>query len=491
MENMGSISPVLDAFFKGQSQQSGILQQAQEISNQVAERKQRQQTIDEAIRQHDLENTRDQNRLSLEHDIFQLQHKKAQQEVQDSVIRQLQNGSAPIIGQGSTAVPTTMAIPGFQPSVAEQAPTIGGTPPAINGPQTPPVNLQMAGPGNGFSPNPNQTVQTAFGPITVPTPQTNIQDAVAQQQALLPGHVLQKQLDDKADLQKATDLFKATKEPQYLAQIDAANQRSEDNNQRSRDIADQRFQLGQALGEMRANANLSNKTGGLLGQQLQQHVDTAINGAAAGHYDTSKEAYPEIKQMVRNGMIAKGYNPDIPDKTFASIYSTANGAVDLKNTLDSMNTALQVPKNFTGRIADTLSGGAGYKGLGVDKSTYDMFAAKLAPTLEIASGMSPGSMRSTALLNMFKGLVRQPGNSAQDIARKDYMAVGIPLTAVSKQMSTLPQEQRKVVWGQVIKDNPRLMTMHPEIARSLANATQTGNFEPSKDLMDFISNASK
>lgn len=465
---MGDISPVLEAFFRGQQQQSSIIQQAREIQNTIAERQQRQQQIDEVIKQHGVENKRDQARVDLETQLHKLNFAKAQEDVTNKFRAALQDESIPI----------HMAIPGIEAPPVPQGGAVQFPIPGVSVPPEASPTQTMASPLDG-------------NPITIPTPKTNRQLSVEQQQALIPGHVLQKQLDNKADLEKATALFKSTKEPQYLAQIDAANQRNEDNNQRARDIADQRFQLGQVMGEMRAGQHLNDLTGGLIGAPLEEHLDKAVAGAATGHYDSSKEPYPKIKLAIRNRMLASGLDPDIPDKTFANIYSTANGAVDLKNTVDAMNTAIKAPKNFTGRIADLVSGGVGYKGLGVDKSTYDMFTAKLAPTIEIASGVSPGSMRSTTLLNMFKGLVRQPGDSADVVAKKDYMAIGIPLTAVSKQMSALPQEQRKLVWTQVIKDNPRLMTMHPEVARSLAKAATTGRFEPGKDLMDFIANANK
>lgn len=455
----GQISPVLLAYLQGQQQQTNLANTAQDIIQRRQEAQQRQQQIDEVIKQHGAENANSQRDFELRQDIERLNHQKAVFDVENQVREGLRTGS---ITPQTSLQSSPMSIPGVQGLT--QPVTIPGADSLNPSQQT----------------SPQQTVDTPFGKVSVAMPKTAIQQQVDLENALAPIKVDQ-----------AVRQFKETKEPQYLAQIDAANQRASDTDQRARDIADQRYQLGLTLGELRSNINNNKLTGGMVGAPLQEHIDSASRAAAVGHYDIAKEPYPEVKQMLRNFMLAKGLDPDIPDKTFTQIYSIANGAVDVKNTIDAMNSAIAAPKNWTGRLADAISGGIGYEGLGVDKPTYQMFAAKLAPTLEIASGMSPGSMRSTALLNMFKGLVRQAGNSAKDIAEKDYMAVGIPLTAASKQMSVLPTEQRKLVWGQIIKDNPRLMTMHPEVTRSLANAVQTGNFEPSKDLKDFLANASK
>src|SRR5712671_3843168 len=141
---MGDISPVLEAYLRGQQQQTSIIQQARDIANQQAEREQRQQTINEVVKQHGVENKRDQARLDLEQQMYQLNFRKEQEAVTDKFRESLKNETTPI----------QMATPGIE------SPTI---------PQGPGVQFPIPGVSLPPVPATSQTMQSPMGPITVPT----------------------------------------------------------------------------------------------------------------------------------------------------------------------------------------------------------------------------------------------------------------------------------------------------------------------------------
>ena len=469
------ISPVLQAFLSGQQQQTDVITKAKEALDRQQQAKERRAQLDEIIRQHNLENNRATREFDLQQQIASLTRQKAMDDHAKGLADQLRSGEIP---PQMTPATGNIQIPGMQlPQANVSDPVVAGPSPAVNIPGVPiPQNVA---PVQHFE-------HPVYGPIDVPMPMTDIQHA----QAMLP--ITRAAEQDKADVavnqaKRIYDEVNSTRDAEKAA---TALEREKDRSAAISRDADRRVEAAQLASQLRMLQHESDLTGGLTADAVNSKVKEIIPHALIGNYDISKEPYPKVREALRNGVFETGGNPDIPAKTYTDIYQKGSTAQDIHNTIAAFNDLVAAPHKLTDRIAGAITGGVGYKGLGVDKQTFDEFTAKVVPQIEIASGMTPGSMRNTTMLDMFKKIVRQPGDSAKNIAIKAQLADGIPIAAAAKDISAFPARQQPFLWAEFVKRNPGITKLNPDIVQNILDAAKPGgSFEPGAALREFLKNA--
>lgn len=477
------LSPVIQAFLAGQQGQSSLLSQADESKDRAAQRKLQRQQIDEVVKQHLAEAQQHADRMTLD-------TKRAELERQSHVADYMQRFKAGLadgtIPKQSQALAGSVNIPGM-PMAAPPMDTAYGDTPNVQG-MAP--GIQIPGMSTSMV-SPTQTTASPYGGnITVGTPrdagEAKIADAVNMANALRPGLLQTEQAKSDIGSEAANKLYENVKAPLAAQKAAADLTKATAMGEFHVEAANRRAFEASMRSDLARLQHESDLTGGLTEQALQSKIQSVVPQALIGNYDIGKEPFAKVKGKLRDAVLAVGGSPDVPQKTFTDVYQKAATAIDLKNSIDALNSQVTKPQNFIGRAAAAISGGVGYKGLGVDKQTFDEFTAKIAPLAEIASGVSPGAMRSVALLQMFKSLIHQPGDSSTNIAIKDRLATGIPLAAMAKDLAGVPPSQAAAIYTEAIRRNPDILKSSPEAAEELLKAAKTGQYVPSKALNKFL-----
>lgn len=461
---MGDISPVLASFLAGQQGQTDLIKTAQGIANQRQTAQQRQQEIDDTMKRFDQQHILEQKRVDLELQTAADTHNLHLMNARNQVMDQLR--------QDPNMAPGTIQIPGIPNALSPNAATATGVgastmqPPAVGTPVT----------VNG---------------ITVPMPTSNTQLMADQQTALAPIQLRQKQLE--SDIEEARQ--KRVNADKYIAENDRLKQTIEE--QRDKFMADNatKDRIDQAnnatkdaLGQLHQQAALSAQMEGLGlpidAQQRESVLNQMTEAGLNGHLDTTK-LVPRVRATVESRIISKGGDPTVPQKTYDSINELVPQVSQFKNYIDALNKSIPVNTNLTSRISSVL-GSKGPANLGLTQGQWDAFNARLTPMVELASGYPAGAMRSAAIMKVGQGLIRKPGDSDEAAALKSYMVADLPLSAMQKQISKLPVASRQRIWTNIIRENPDIMRGNSNVHDALVKATQTGNYEAGKPLLDML-----
>lgn len=463
---MGSanLSPVIQAFLQGHKQQSDLIGQAreildrqQQIKNQDAERQQRQQQIDEIVRQHNVENKKDQDRLGLEHDLFQLNVKKAHMDAQDKVIAGLKDQSIPLqFGAAPSAL-----IPGL-PGVT------GASPTTLPGAGIPTVA-------------PTQSVDTPYGKITVPTPQTNTQTAVQQYNALLPQKV-----------EEAKQIFGATKEPQLEATNaykDAMLQQKDTALAQQRSEFDSRlqqtsmlFQMGLASKGELAAAKAENETAKRYGFRTPEQYknDVAHNVYKLANGQMGLNEIPDVQERIDTKSALDANHYTVPAKgAIDDAFKRAESAARFVTDGESLK---GIAKNDTlgaqgaNLVRRAIQSATPFKNS--TAATFDSVVKGLNPDVDTALGLSLARAGSSpGFAKRIDELLPNLVDSNETIDNKIKNVADIHLTGIADKIANLPIEQRKLIWGRIVEEHPELLR-RTDIGPKVAKAKSTGKYVP-------------
>lgn len=436
---MGSgISPVLASFLAGQNQQVDLLKTAQEImsrqqnnQNQIEERKQKQQDLDDVMKRFGISSKQEQARIDLEHEHasneVKLHLMNAEQQLRSNLASGLQK------------------------------------------PQQSPTGVV----------NPMQSQDTPMGSINVQMPQTTLQNTLQQRAALDPLDIEKKKQEDEALANSKIPALQNTIDQKDRA---LANQR---------DIADlkaevmrQGYEGRLSQAELRARQTASDhmmqwgipEDPEAARQMLAGYIHQQASGQGSGN--PRQEYGPVIGAKVEAGLSASGFRTP-PKGLRDSVMGTANDASKFLNTIDNIKNTTKAPTTLTGQVSNVLADKFGIQGLSPYKSQFDALTTEIVPSLDTAIGLTPGTLaRSPKLYDKLKSLAPLPGDKPDVVAKKEADGVDIYLSGISKKLAGLPAQQRATFWQDIANDHPELVNRNSGIRAKLFKAGNTGTYEP-------------
>lgn len=461
-----ALSPILEAYFGGQQQQASLIGQAKELSDSALRRqqaqdelKQRQQTIDEIAKQHGVENDRSQKQLELQNRIAEQTHKYQMNEAASNMVKSLQDSDiAP--NQFSNHL-ATLGVPGFSAPGNTADNTSSGLPqqagPTVNLPN---VNVPQA--------NPMQTITLPSGDtVQVPAWKTSAEIEGAKK---------------AADVAQAIKLFNATKEPEYIARDQLRQQQMDNMQQQNKDRIDELTRWHDMTGAFKDQANQAKldaagakRFGYRTPEQYQQDIQNNVTGLATGQKQLSEIVDPQEKRDTQEAMAAKHYS--VPDKgTIADINSNAIAASRALKVNSALANMVQGNDTASGKAANILRDLPIVSKINPTASSFNgLVQSEIAP-LEKMQGLSLAKAgASVPFANMQKSITPYITDEPGVIAQKTANVADIALSNIAQKMSTLPDEHRKLLWHNIVHDNPDLLK-NPYISPAVSKALQTGTY---------------
>lgn len=456
---MGSISPVLEAYLRGQQQQTSIIEQAKSIADRQAELKQRQQTIDEVVRQHDLENTHNNKMYDLAVQAHDTQRQAGNLQAMKDLQEGLKNGSIPIPGismpGGINVAPQTNAPVG----AGGDAPVLPATP--TSGVSIPGAPVQVQ--------SPNYTGATPYGPITVPTPTTTaLQDKINDYNATT-GDTKSQLLDFKN--------YQLTSQLGMKDQALAQQKQISDNNLAQHELLyklgiDSKEQIAFARAEAASNARYNYMTP----EQYKQEVQSNATGVATGQMNWA-QVDPKQRAMVREELNSRKMT-DLPVKTADDIMSSAGSAARFLKIAPALkavagnSTTSDVASNVVRNIVSKTPFYTNPK-----VSQFNSLLQPLLPDIEKAQGLSLARAGSSPLMaTQQKNIMPAITDTADVIDSKIRNATDVHLSDLANKMSNLTPEHRQLMWKRIITENPELKEAPKAIYDAVQKAVKTGKY---------------
>jgi hypothetical protein len=458
------LSPVLEAYFGGQKSQADLINQATEAQQRQQQLTQAQQTIDEIAKQHTFENTNSSKLLQMQLDKFKLDHDIANHTFTQDAINNMREG---IIPRQTTDTPTTLQIPGVSPE--------GRTSP---GAMLLGVNVSQV--------NPTQVITLPDGSnVTIPTPKTNLENALDQQRALAPGQISMER--QKANID--ADAYVKKMMPELNSKLATQQAISDAKIQALKDGYD----IKEKIAEIGANAKVNNMLmmNGISPDPgaFKTQVITIAHQAAAGDVSGNLSQFgPILGRAAENALSSAGFV--VPKAgTKDTVNGLVNDASQFLKGIDVYKQTIKTPKNLVGRATNVLADTLGISGLSPYKSVYDMLTLDQLPRLEKTLGMTPGALsRSPKLLEKIKSITPLPGDSKSTVDLKEANGADLFLSAAARQLSGLPAEQRKLFWQNIANDHPELINRNKPLRDAMIKAGSTGKYEPGSFFLDFVGN---
>lgn len=458
-------SPIVEAFLRGQAQQGDLTNQAQSIADR---KKQIDAAIKEAQQRHDL----DQERLALDHQIFELNFKKAQMDAHNNVVEQLK--SNPELAPGTTnfeAPGQRMAIPGMAAALPS-----GGTPgsPAFDIIRT--SGSEEQGPGQMVTttPRPGTPVTMdipGFGPTTVPMPESDtakaIRQAKAVQDALLPGKVRE---------------YEATqgksKELSYENALNIANLRADFEREMagireraSNYSADQRV----AAAETRAFLDAQRM---LWQMGFSDQGDVAKIAARVLHGDLGMADVPTQAKGLVDAAIGKLGGVIPPKGIGENLASMATVGNQLLSNFDELNRQYPAGKQAVDRLGNAIVGGGKYNPIAnmTDMGqTFNLFGSNVTKYAN-ETGETPGMARSPYF--GAKAMAAAPGVTDTPTVRASKRNKIIDLAFSKAQAATgnLSLSQRQQFWRDFINNFPAIRN-NAAYSDFISRVIRTGQYD--------------
>lgn len=464
------MSPVLESFLAGNQQQTSLLKAAQEImdrranqQNQIEERKQKQQEIDNIMKRFDVSSKQEQSRVDNEHDRIKLEH-----DAHLSAARQdfLQN-----LASGIEKPQQSLQSPGINiPGIPQLSP--GGV-------QTPTPATVIPGGAPELQNNQQQVLNSPYGQISVPMPRTNLENQVEQQKVLLPGQVAAETAKYKAEAD--------SKMPAMNAKLDQMRD-TMDSRERMNDLKTEIIRQGNEGRLAASDARHAQATQEMLfklgvpmdpgerNKVIASYVHQQASGQGSGN--PRQEYGPVMGGLVEQGLQAAGFRTP-PKGLRDAVTGMADDASKFLGTIDNIKATAKPPTTKTGQISNYLADKFGVQGMSAYKSQFDALSTSIVPTLDMAIGLPPGSIaRSPKLYDKFRSLAPLPGDKPDEVAKKEANGVDIYLSGISKKLAGLPAPQRATFWQDIANDHPELMNRNPTLRNKLIKAGNTGNYEP-------------
>jgi hypothetical protein len=461
------MSPVLEAFLSGQRQQGSLLQQAQDVIDKREQMKQRQKAQEDLMSRFQAENDLSQKEYKLNAEKHANELAVSHFNIQKQVSEMMASGEMPIqqhMEQGnSTPLDNGMQIPGMEAAYQ-------------SGPTQVPVN------------DPTQTVNIpGMDPFTFGTPKTNIQRAQESQAAMLPG--LLEQTKGTEAIKAKYDIEPRLRMMEEVAQAkaDSAERIATDRNASNLEIHKAMSDAAQAKGELgQYNAMTKMFPGVDMGTPgaVQKAVEDRKNAFALG------EATPTQGSFLDNAAKTKliGEGKMLPPSTLNSkVFPNAANAAEFMSNIDNLKGSVGTPTSIGERLQNAISEHLGISGLSTYKSLFDMFLTAELPKLDLAVGLTPGTLaRSPKLINLFKNLYPQPGDVPTTVEKKKANGVDIYMSGIQSQLTQLPKVQRQAYWAKIVDNTPGLLN-NVNVADKLKDAIATGNYNPGSIYTQLIS----
>ncbi len=472
---MAELSPVLEAYFGGQKQQTDLISTAKELSDSALRRqqaqeelKQRQQTIDEIAKQHGVENERSQSQLELQQLIAANTHKYQMNEAASSLVKELQNSNiAPDQMHDHLA---SLGIPGF---AATPSPSDSGNN-GLPGRTPLPVNIPNV---NQPQINPLQKLMLPSGDeVTVPAWKTGSQIASENAQALIPSEVSKyNQTVGNMQTQRQEAMLSRLQEQLGNKDSEAALQR-----ELQRQLADMRVSAAETASAHKLDMFMM--TNGLptdpdeAKKMIASYARDEMTGKGTGNPRT---AYgPVVGNMVTKLIDSSGGRV-LPSTVRDAAMGSAADVSQTLATLEQLRTSLPVSNTKTGAISNILADKFGSSGLSPYKSIYDAVSTDIIPKMDVALGFTPGALsRAPKLYDKIKSIAPLPGDGAAVIEQKTANAADIFLSSINKKLSGYSATQRAAIWQDIANDHPELVNTNKTIRQKLFEAGTTGNYTP-------------
>lgn len=424
---MGDISPVIASYLAGQAHQTDLLKTAQNVIAQQTEAKQRQQQLDDIMKRFQVTSKQEQDKLALEHEIFQLNHKKAMAEEGQRVLERLQSMPETAPGTFTAQAPgATMMVPGMDGKFVEQ--------------QGAPRQTTI-----GPTPGSQITVDTAYGPMTMNMPKSKTQEAVEQQQAMLPGVIKQYE----ATIGKS-------KERDYEAKIAGLQNKLEITdkvNAAKQALTETQGDYKAAIAAMNAQAAMEREFFKLNAGRLNPEVKTKVaNNIAMGlddlsHY-TGKEKEDIMQEMNNLNLTA----PQGGQKFTTELMQFASNFNRLYNDGKSLDSEFPASSTKLGKGIDYLRNNR-FADLGQRFARYGDNLAAMAKL----TGETPAMARAVAFANAAKSAQVAPEDSIATRHNKLLNQADLFLTNANAAIATIKDpNQRANYWKLILANAPGL-----------------------------------
>jgi hypothetical protein len=449
-------SPVVDAFLRGQQQQTEIVQNARDYQL-------RKKQIEAAIKEAQDRHEQDQERLALDHQIFELNFKKAQQESHDKIIEQLQTNPSLAPGTTNFQQPDVrMAIPGM-PGQDQMVPRT-----SMGMPSSDTVTPQ---PGTPI------TVDTAFGPQTLNMPKSNIQQAVEQAKATMPLAIEQYNKTTGASKEAALENAIKLKDIQadYTKQINELKVQEAyyaADSRQATELEKERRQLEMTMFSLfgpEGTAAVANKDPNLFGNIVGRHA-ARIGQGMEDYSDVPSGLKGAIDTyMGKAGIIkpAKGIRDDISTIT--------GGGQQLLNDFDQLNNAYGAGKQLASRTGNMIADLPFINHFTDLGQRFKLNESNIANYAGL-TGETPGMMRSPLLATKAAGATPAPGDTPEVRDRKRNKVIDLVLTKIQRKIGNLSTPQRIEFWRDAIKDMQSIRT-DARYSDVLSKILQTGTYQ--------------
>lgn len=451
------ISPVLQAFLAGQSQQSDIMEKARNYGLQ-------KEHIDALVKEIENRHKEAQQAHDLAVQQFELAGKQHLFEARQQIMQQLRDNPETAPGTTNFQAPgTNMAIPGM--ASAQVTP---------NG-----VSISR-GPGDMIPGQPRQVItppaagemvhmDTPYGTISVPMPKSSVQSKVEEAEATLPTEVKKY----NATIGSSKQLQYDTQQSIHQSQIDMLN--------RYHDLLDKEKDSTNATNLLRAELNnqaaLNRQFASFTGFQnpddVKRNVNQFVAQATTGHLDPTMmaTASPAEKEMFRNTMTGLHYQMVDP-KTMADIAKKADVGVQSLASTDQYLSDNPAPKNMLGKAAQAAVNAAGLN------REYKNYRASTLSNVELALGLPLGRISgNVGALKNYEPLLPQPYEGPETTEIKKNKLADIFVGGLADDLNKYQPEQRKMLIRQILSDNPGIEN-NKYLSDRMHKFLDTGTFTP-------------
>lgn len=438
------ISPVIKAFLAAYTAGS-------EGKSREAEAKARQQQLDQALEEIENRHKEAQDRLDLEHEQLRLNTNKYIMDARQQAIQQLRENPETIVGSPNINalapnLALKMAIPGMEgqnvlPTNLQSAPEAGS-----------PVSINIPG----------------VGSQVIGMPKSNTQQAVEQQQALLPGRIEEYAKTIGSDKEKQYQL----QDQIHKAQIDMLN-RQHDLQMQGKDaqMATQ-LMIAQMKGENEAR-NLLLRLGYVDPESLQTNVNNYVSLAAMGQLspEIMKGMNPAEKRLFDTTMASLHYQ--IPDqKTMATLSDKSSKAVDTMLATDNFLNSNPPPKTLAGKAGAALQNATGLN------RAYNNYKATTLANMETALDLPLGRINgSPAIFKNFEPMLVQPFEGGQTVSDKKERMADVLVGGLARSLNKYQPEQRKILLRNILQSNPGI-EQNKQLSTRFHRFLDSGTFTP-------------
>lgn len=465
---MGDLSPVLAAYLEGQKGQTTLLQHAHNIINEREQRKLQREQLEAAIKQHGIENTREQGQLDLQLKKFGLEHQIALTNHENMIREQFAKGTRSAEG-------TNFAVPGLQ------SPQLSIPTSAQNLQQT--ITGVNQGPGTIVNtPNETQFADTPMGPMSikgVDTPELQMQQHIKDILAQIPAEVakttaiegvkhkyglenIQTKIDAMEQIAKdharSAELIANNKNATAIdiqsAKNDAANARTQ------ADIYKTFFNMGIDPGEPAAFKNA---------------VEDRLKAVSLGKDNlgnTPIDKHVKVEMEKRGLVIPQGGT-----KFGDDVNAITTSSNRLLNDFDQLNQKFPAADTLVGRLVNkgqTLPLVSGMTDIG---QNMDLFKSNIAGYASKV-GETPSMMRSVMLAKKAEGAMP----TAQDLPsvriEKRNKLVDLTFDKLQEKIGNLSKEQRLSFWRDAINNMPSIKKDY-RFKNVLEDIMKNGVYNPS------------